>query len=76
MADKQHDGTNPAGERSGVSKLTEIDVLAIRASAEDAAVLAARFNVHKGHIWNIRAGKSWKHILPPDRISAEDHLKG
>ena len=50
------------GERIGTSKLTEKDVLEIRASEESLDVLARRYNIDRSNVWVIRAGKSWRHI--------------
>lgn len=50
------------GEQIGTSKLTAGDVLEIRASSEDHKVLAERYGVSHHHIWNVRSGKSWKHL--------------
>lgn len=50
------------GERVGTSKLTESEVLEIKASDESSSVLAERYGVYKTNIWAIRSGKSWKHL--------------
>lgn len=50
------------GEMSGQSKLTEADVLAIRASAEGPNAAANRYGVSYSAIYRIRARKVWKHV--------------
>lgn len=50
------------GERIGTSKLTEKDVLEIRASKESLDVLARRYDIDRSNVWVIRAGKSWRHL--------------
>lgn len=50
------------GEQIGTAKLTEQDALAIKMSDLPARVLSDIFSVDKSQIWNIRAGRSWKHL--------------
>lgn len=52
----------PKGEAHGCAKLTEADVLEIRASTEKGKVLAARYGVAPSQISLIRNGKSWAHL--------------
>lgn len=56
------------GENIGVSKLTERDVIAIRAAYATGKFfhreLAKLFGVHKSHISRIINRKSWTHIPP------------
>lgn len=58
---KGRDG-NHKGEAHGRAKLTEKDVLAIRASVENGAYLAMQYNVTRTTICSIRHRKLWKHI--------------
>jgi hypothetical protein len=58
------------GETSGNAKLTDRDILEIRALARDAIAvtafdhaLAARFAVTRESIRNIRRGTTWRHLL-------------
>jgi hypothetical protein len=51
------------GVMHGRSRLTEADVLAIRASKESDIVLGKQYKMSPGSIWRIRAGKLWKHLL-------------
>lgn len=50
------------GEQIGTSKLTEKDVLEIRASQENLDVLACRYGIDRSNVWMIRTGKSWRHL--------------
>ncbi len=50
------------GEKHGMSKLTEDDVLSIRASSETPTILSKRFNISPLTVWEIRIRKRWKHI--------------
>jgi len=62
-ADKLRDGTQPRGENAGKAKLTEAQVLDIRARAtEYQDDLAKEFGVKQAHISSIILRKSWKHI--------------
>lgn len=54
------DDTLRAGRRW--SKLTEGDVIAIRASGESRGVLATRYGVHKSTITFIILRYTWKHV--------------
>lgn len=58
------------GSRNGRAKLTESDVLDIRASTESDSVLAKRYGVYATTINAARTGKKWPH-LPGARIAAE-----
>ena len=55
------------GSAHGMAKLTEADVLAIRAAHRDhgtsGAVLARRYNVTTGLVCGILRGERWKHVL-------------
>jgi len=51
------------GERKPESKLTEAEVLAIRASAERGRRLAERYGVSPSTVCEIRKGRKWKHLL-------------
>lgn len=61
-ADRIGNGTSPVGERHPRARLTEADVLAIRASAEPGAVLAERYSIKQGTVYHIRAKRLWKHL--------------
>lgn len=64
VADRDAKGRNAdiAGEKNVNAKLTEKQVLEIRASDETNVALAARYNVTQPVISHIRLRKSWKHI--------------
>lgn len=54
-------------------KLSESDVLEIRRSPDSQAKAARRFGVSRATIWNIRSGKQWRHLLPPDGVDSVVH---
>lgn len=62
MADKVLHGTQTQGETHPVAKLTEADVVVIRASTETQRELAARYGVSQVNIHNIKSRKTWKHV--------------
>lgn len=64
VADRTAHGTEVRGERNGFAKLTEAQVLAIRARqrlsrAED---LATAYDVHEHHIRRLWRGERWRHV--------------
>lgn len=70
-------GRTSRGESHPISKLSEMDVLAIRhlaASGEKNRDLAARFGVAEASISNITYGRSWTHIGGP-RSFKKKHTK-
>lgn len=50
------------GERSGRTKLTAADVLAIRADSRSYKQIAAAYGISKGGVSHIRARRVWAHI--------------
>lgn len=64
MDDMEVHGTRARGERHGLAKLTESQVLAIRSLAGTAthAALGDRFGVSDGAIFNVVHRKSWRHV--------------
>jgi hypothetical protein len=65
MADTKRHGTNPAGSRNAMAKLTELDVEKIKTlirSGENDNEIAAFYGVHKNTIGLIRIGRTWKHV--------------
>lgn len=50
------------GENNGNAKLTEQDIIGIRASHSSSRSLSAQYGVSKGMINNIRSGRSWRHV--------------
>lgn len=61
-ADMLKHNTQAKGENCARSKLSEKEVLEIRASIEPKAVLASRYNVTLGNIYSIQKRLTWKHI--------------
>lgn len=61
-ADKWLHGTAICGERSPAAKLTEGQVLAIRAADAPISVIAADFCISVSHVYDLRAGKRWSHL--------------
>lgn len=50
------------GERAGPSKLTERDVLAIRADNRTSVAIAAAYGLHHSTVLDIKNRHTWKHI--------------
>lgn len=55
-------GGSPPGERHGSARLSEKDVLFIRASHEKNVPLARRFGVNRQTIADVRDRRTWRHI--------------
>ena len=62
IRDKQRHGTQPRGATNGRAKLTERDVLAVRASDKSPQKLAAEYDVSVATIYRIKNRSSWRHI--------------
>lgn len=62
MADKKAHGTENLGSRHGMSKLTEEQVLRIRASDRPQRELAVEYDVDQSAISLVRTRRNWKHI--------------
>ena len=62
IADKILDGTDTRGEKNSRAKLTEAQILEIRASDESQRVLAKKYGVSQHNISNIVCRKYWKHL--------------
>lgn len=72
VADREARGRRDVkGEQIGTSKLTEAQVLEIRASSESHTEAGARLGVSKNCIWSIRSGRSWKHLISVPSLSRE-----
>lgn len=54
---------NQRGNQKPNAKLTEADVISLRASTESLAVLAHKYRVSKTVIRLARIGRTWKHVL-------------
>lgn len=61
-ADSLQHGTRCHGEQVRTAVLTEDDVREIKGRAGTHAALAAEYGVSPGAIWQIRAGRTWKHV--------------
>lgn len=55
-------GTMLRGETQPNSKLTEAEVVTIRASKDKGVDIATRFGVAQSVVSEIRSGKAWKHL--------------
>lgn len=58
------------GEQIGTSRLTEDDVKFIKSSPNiSQKVLAEKYGVSSTHIWRIRTGQSWAHIVALETVN-------
>jgi hypothetical protein len=55
-------GTLLRGEAVKTSKLSEADVLEIRASSEAPSAIGRRFGINPRHVWRLRKKLQWTHI--------------
>lgn len=62
MDDKVSKNRQPRGEDNGFVKLSEKEVIAIRASTETCVVLARRYAVSPMAISKVRTRSTWKHL--------------
>ncbi len=66
MRDRDTWGNGARGERSGVSKLSDSDVLAIRETYKTGDYslrnIADMFGISKSQSWRLVTGQSWKHL--------------
>lgn len=62
MADQLIHGTSNRGERNGSAKLTEAQVLEIRAASDTQATIANRFGVSQATVSQIIKLQKWAHI--------------
>lgn len=63
MRDAIERGRLQVGENHYAAKLTEKDVLEIRACEGTLASIGERYGVNPSNVGMIRAGKTWKHLL-------------
>lgn len=70
--DREAKGRGTPGELNGRAKLTEQDVMDIRASKETTAVLAKRYDMDYTQILRVRRGDKWKHIPMPENDSVHE----
>jgi hypothetical protein len=50
------------GAKHHSTKLTAEDVHQIRAAVGDHKDIAAKFNISRSYVWNIKAGRKWAHL--------------
>lgn len=62
MNDRDSKGRCRKGERSGVSKLTEREVKAIKEDERTIREIADCFGVSSSHVSMIKMGKTWRHL--------------
>jgi hypothetical protein len=72
-ADTIADGTSNRGTRHGISKLTEAEVLAIRADTRIQHVIAAEYGIKPATVSDIKRRKSWGWL--PDAPEASASLE-
>ena len=65
IADKEISDTTLVGEAHQNARLTEADVLEIRASDASHATLARKFDVSIGAVSHVRKGTTWRHVEGP-----------
>lgn len=63
--DRQFKGPKVWGENHGAARLTEADVLTIRASGAPTPELVERFGVSRFAVWEARTGRTWRHLPMP-----------
>jgi len=61
--DTERHGRRRKGEGHPQAKLSEADVRDIKWSSTKTNVLAARYGVTREHVWAVRRGRVWAHIL-------------
>lgn len=61
-ADKLLHGTNNHGERHGISKLTESQVIEIFHSSEYQDVIARKYGISQSRVSAIKNGKTWSYL--------------
>jgi len=68
VADRDAKGRRiaPRGEESGLSKLTDAEVLAIRADGRRQIDIARDYGIRQTHVSAIKHGVAWRHLLPGD----------
>lgn len=62
FADMVRHGTRPRGSQKPQAKLTEADIPLIRAATGTQTEIAARFNVDRTIIGDIKRGELWRHV--------------
>ena len=62
-------GQSLPGSRHGKARLTENQVMAIRASAEPSSILAERYGIRRATVLEIINGRKWKHLPSTPRLA-------
>jgi hypothetical protein len=62
--DRDERGRGARGERSGASKLTTEQILAIRSDSRTTRVIADEYGIDYGHVGRIKRYEKWAHIAP------------
>jgi len=62
VAEMVERGRSAKGEAHSQAKLTEAQAAEILASSEPARAVAERMGVSRGHVYEVRAGRRWKHL--------------
>ena len=71
LQDAVRKGRMAHGETQGNSKLTEVDVRAIREDkVSTGSILGEKYGVHPNTIYAIKKGLTWKHVICPSGVSA------
>ena len=68
MLDAKKHGTIARGERQGVSKLTEQDVLNIRAANGTCVQISKKFNISPMHVSRIKRKQRWAWLNNPNEL--------
>jgi hypothetical protein len=65
MSDKLRDGTDARGSKHGQAKLTETDVIELRAIKDmfTLSELSEMYGLQKASIYSIISNRTWKHLL-------------
>ena len=61
--DKVERGRQARGSHNGNAKLTECDVLRIRADKRDALIVAKEYGITRTHVYYLRSKQSWNHLM-------------
>lgn len=73
--DRDEKGRAPHGEQHQDAKLTDAQVIEIRARYASGTAgqeqLAAEYGVSPSAIWQVVTGRKWKHLLPPDFVRVD-----
>ena len=68
VSDRDSKDRQAKGAKVSNTKLTDQDVLDMRASSKSISELAADYGMSYGHVSKILLGREWRHLLPPDFV--------